>query len=169
MASNARDLYVTGLVNAHALEQQAVQLLERQVERLEHYPEMEARMRHHIEESREQQARLERILQRLGTSHSGMKDMGLGLLGNLAAMAHMPAKDEVIKNTFANFAFEHYEIATYRSLVAMAKAAGDDAAVPLLRQSLEEEVAMAGWISDHLEETSLTYVQRETTGQTAGT
>jgi ferritin-like metal-binding protein YciE len=168
MASTPKDVYVSGLVNAHALEAQAVQMLERQVERLENYPEMEARMRHHIEESREQQGRLERILESLGTSHSSMKDMGLGLMGNLAALAHAPARDEVIKNTFANFAFEHYEIATYRSLVAMAKAAGDDGNVPLLRLCLEEEVAMAGWISDHLEEVSLAYLQREATGQTAG-
>jgi len=168
MASNAKDVYLSGLVNAHALETEAVQLLKRQVERLEDYPEMEARIRHHIEESREQQGRLERILGSHGSSPSSMKDMGLGLVGNLTALAQAPARDEVVKNSFANFAFEHYEIAAYRSLIAMAKAAGDDANVPLLRLSLEEEVAMAGWISDHLEEVSLAYLRRETHGEKAG-
>ena len=38
MATTPRDTYITGLVNAHALEQQAVSILSRQVERLESYP-----------------------------------------------------------------------------------------------------------------------------------
>jgi ferritin-like metal-binding protein YciE len=29
-------------------------------------------------------------------------------------MAHAPARDEIIKNTFANFVFEHFEIAAYK-------------------------------------------------------
>jgi ferritin-like metal-binding protein YciE len=33
------------------------------------------------------------------------------MLGNLAAMANASAGDEILKNTFANNAFEHYEIA----------------------------------------------------------
>jgi ferritin-like metal-binding protein YciE len=168
MPSSAKDLYVTGLTNAHALEAQAIQLLERQVGRLENYPAMVARMREHIQESRHQQQRLEQILQGLGTSHSSLKDAGLGLIGNLAAMAHAPAQDEVLKNSFANYAFEHYEIAAYRSLILLAQAAGDQSGLPLLRQNLEEEMAMAKWISDHLDETTSTYLQRETSGQKAG-
>jgi ferritin-like metal-binding protein YciE len=92
MASSVRDLYVTGLVNAHALENQAVQLLSRQVERLENYPQMEQRMRQHIDETRRQEARLEEILRALGTSPSAVKDVGLSIMGNLAAMAHAPAQ-----------------------------------------------------------------------------
>jgi ferritin-like metal-binding protein YciE len=168
MASSAKDLYITGLTNAHAVETQAVQLLERQVERLEHYPAMVARMREHIQESRNQQHRLEQILQSLGTSHSSLKDMGLGLMGNLAAMAHAPMQDEVLKNSFANYAFEHYEIAAYRSLILLAQEAGDQNGLGLLKQNLAEEEAMAKWIGDHLDETTRTYLQRETSGKTAG-
>jgi len=73
MASSVRDLYAAGLVNAHALENQAVQLLSCQVERLEGYPQMEQRMRQHIDESRRQAARLEEILKRLGTQGLRMK------------------------------------------------------------------------------------------------
>jgi ferritin-like metal-binding protein YciE len=168
MASSVRDLYVTGLVNAHALENQAVQLLSRQVERLENYPQMEQRMRQHIDETRRQEARLAEILRALGTSPSAVKDVGLSIMGNLAAMVHAPAKDEVIKNTFANYAFEHYEIATYRSLLAMADAAGDASAPTALRESLSEEERMAQWIADHVDETTRTYMRLESNGQKAG-
>jgi ferritin-like metal-binding protein YciE len=74
----------------------------------------------------------------------------------------------VIKNTFANYAFEHYEIATYRSLLAMADAAGDASAPTALRESLAEEERMAQWIADHLDETTRTYVRLESSGQKAG-
>lgn len=168
MASSIQDIYVTGLRNAHALETQAVQLLSRQVERLENYPAMEQRMREHIEESRNQAARIEQILDRLGTSHSAFKDAVTGFMGNVAALGHTLAQDEVVKNTFANFAFEHFEIASYRALLEMADAAGDGQAPALLRQSLDEEVRMAQWIDQHLPETIRTYMRLESTGQTSG-
>jgi ferritin-like metal-binding protein YciE len=167
-SSSTKDIYITGLRNAHALESQAAQMLERQVERLEHYPAMVARMREHIQESRGQQKRLEQILERLGTSHSSLKDMGASLMGNLGALAHAPTQDEVLKNTFANYAFEHYEIASYRALLEMAQAAGDQAAMAPLQQTLQEEEKMAQWIGDHLSETVKTYISRETTGQKSG-
>jgi ferritin-like metal-binding protein YciE len=168
MATSFKDIYVTGLTNAHALETQAIQLLQRQVERLENYPAMAERIRQHIEESRRQASRLEEILQRLGTSHSTLKDIGAGFLGNMAALAHTPAQDEVVKNTFANFAFEHYEIATYRALLEMAQAAGDGSAPAALKESLNEEIRMAEWIDQHLPETIRTYMQLTASGQKAG-
>jgi ferritin-like metal-binding protein YciE len=168
MASSIRDIYTTGLINAHSLEAQAIQLINRQVERLEHYPEMRERLRLHGDESQRQQERLAQILQSLGTSPSTLKDIGTSIMGNMAAMTHALAQDEVMKNTLANFAFEHFEIASYRSLITMAEVAGDSAGPRLLQQSLQEEIAMARWIEDNLDATTRRYMQRESAGQTAG-
>jgi ferritin-like metal-binding protein YciE len=164
----ARDIYIVGLRNQHAVENQAVELLERQVGRLENYPEMADRMRQHIEESRAQAQRIEDMLASLGTSHSAMKDMAMSIVGNLLALGHAPAADEVVKNTFANYAFEHYEIASYQSLLTLAEAAGHAAGPSALRQSLQEEQSMAQWIADHIAPTTLRYVERTAAGQTAG-
>jgi ferritin-like metal-binding protein YciE len=163
-----RDVYVTGLRNAHAVENQAVELLERQVGRLENYPEMVERMRAHIEESKEQARRIEQLLSELGTSHSSFKDMVTSFMGNMAALGHAAASDEVLKNSLANFAFEHYEIATYRSLLTMADVCGHRQAEAALSQSLKEEEMMAQWIADHLAPTVQRYMQRYAAGQTAG-
>lgn len=168
MASTAQDIYITGLKNAHALENQAVELLSRQVERLESYPEMLHRMRQHIDESKVQAQRLEQILQRLGSSESWLKDNVLSLTGNLAAMMHAPMQDEVLKNTFANFAFEHFEIAAYRGLLVMAESAGDRQGPDLLKQSLAEELDMAKWVGENLEPTVMKYIALETSGQKSG-
>ncbi|HEY0418209.1 MAG TPA: ferritin-like domain-containing protein [Acetobacteraceae bacterium] len=164
----AREIYMTGLRNQHAVEQQAIELLERQVGRLENYPEMSQRLREHIEESRVQARRLEELMSSLGTSSSVMKDTALSIMGNMAALMHAPAPDEVLKNTMANFAFEHFEIAAYKSLLTLAEATGHGAAMTALKQSLGEEEAMAGWIDAHLSQTTLTYLRRSEAGQTAG-
>jgi ferritin-like metal-binding protein YciE len=87
MADTMLETYITGLKNAHALETQAIQLLRRQVERLENYPEMSAKIEQHIAESEMQQQRLEGLLQRHGTSYSSVKDFVTGMMGNVAAMA----------------------------------------------------------------------------------
>ena len=163
-----REVFVTGLRNQHAVENQAIELLERQVGRLENYPEMADRMRTHIEESREQARRIEDLLSSLGTSHSSLKDTALSFLGNMAALGHSAAQDEVVKNSFANYAFEHYEIASYLSLLTLAEAAGNQGALTALNQSLEEEQRMAQWIEQHIKPTTLRYVERTSAGQKAG-
>jgi ferritin-like metal-binding protein YciE len=164
----AADVFIVGLRNQHAVESQAIELLERQVGRLENYPEMSDRMRRHIGESQEQARRIEELLQQLGTSHSAAKDLGMSFVGNMAALGHATAPDEVVKNTIANYAFEHYEIASYRSLLTLADAAGHSAANSALQQSLKEEEAMASWIADHIAPTMLRYVERSAAGEKAG-
>jgi len=167
-SDQARSIYATGLRNQHAVENQAVELLERQIGRLQNYPAMAERMRLHVEESRQQARRLEELLSQLGTSESSMKDTMMSVMGNMMAMAHAPASDEVVKNTLANFAFEHFEIAAYKSLLTLAEITGHAAAATALKQSLGEEEAMAGWIDDHLAETIRTFVSRSEAGVTAG-
>lgn len=168
MATSQHDTYLTGLKNAHALEKQAIQLLSRQLERLENYPDMSAMIRTHLAESEVQAQRLEQILERHGTTNSMLKDFVTSLSGNLAAMAHVPMQDEVLKNTFANYAFEHFEIAAYRSLIALAELVGDTQAIPVLRESLAEEEKTAKLIDASIEKTTLEYANREAAGVTAG-
>ena len=46
-------------------------------------------------------------------------------MGNLAAIGHAVMQDEVMKNTFASYAFEHFEIASYRALMDYIRAHTD--------------------------------------------
>lgn len=164
----AREVYITGLRNQHAVENQAIELLERQVGRLQNYPEMETRMRRHIEESRVQAQRLEELLGQHDDSHSTFKDTMMSLVGNMAALGHSTAPDEVLKNTLANFAFEHYEIASYKSLLTLADLTGHTAGRSALETSLKEEMDMAAWIADHIDPTVRRFVERSAAGETAG-
>lgn len=145
-----RDLFITGLKNAHAVEKQALSIMTPQVARIENYPEVADRLRAHIEETNGQIERLDELLAGFNTSGSGLKDIGLSMSGSMAAMAHSVAGDEILKNSFANYAFEHFEIAGYKSLLALADVGGFGAATAPLEQSLGEEQRMAQWIDESL-------------------
>ena len=164
----ANSVFVTGLKNAHALENQALELMNRQVERIENYPDIKAKLEQHIQETYNQLQRLERILESLGESRSVLKDNALSLNGNLAAIAHAFTQDEILKNSIANFAFENFEIASYKSLIQLAGQTGHHEAEQPLKETLREEEAMASWIDGHLPDVTHTYLQRYVAGQRAG-
>ncbi|SDH20236.1 ferritin-like domain-containing protein [Pelagibacterium luteolum] len=149
-SDQALSLFTTGLKNAHAMEKQALSILKPQASRIESYPDMKARIEQHISETEQQIQRLETIFDQVDESHSGFKDMILSVGGAMAALSHAAAGDEVLKDTFANYAFEHYEIAAYKSLIQIGDrlALGDASA--LLRQTLDEEERMAQWIDEHI-------------------
>lgn len=162
-----QSIYVTGVRNAHALEKEAIQILERQIERVTGYPEVEAKLRQHLAETNRQHERLDEILHSLGSDRSLIKDWITQLMGNAAAVAHVPMADEILKNTFANHAFEAFEIAAYKSLITMAEVTGHSQHVVSLRQSLEEEQRMAQWIFDNVEKVTRMYLEKEARGEKA--
>ncbi len=162
------EIYHTGIRNLHALEQTAIELTERQVERLEHYPEMKARLSSHHTESQEQSRRLEAIMSRHQISPDALKTTAASVMGNVAAALHVAPRDEILKNTFANYAFEHQEIAAYTSLIAMAEQIGDTASMPSLKQSLAEEQAMADFIRGQIVPTTTRYMELTRAGMVAG-
>jgi ferritin-like metal-binding protein YciE len=155
----ALDTYVSGLKNAHALEKQAMQLMERQLERIENYPEVEQLLRTHLRETEQQISRLDEILHSFAEDRSLLKDMATQISGTLQALAHTVMPDEVLKNHFANHAFEHFEIASYRSLITMAEATGHQQHVNALQATLREEEKMAQTLLDMTPELTQKYMR----------
>ncbi len=164
---NVRSIFVTGLQNAHAVEQQALALIDRQLDRLVRYPEVADRLRLHRRETEQQISRLDEILRSLNERNSALKDMALGFMGNLAALGNVMAADEILKDQIVNYAFENFEVASYRTLIALAEAGQFAAAVPLLRETLREEEAMAAWVLDMLPDLTLKYVGLRSAGRPA--
>lgn len=167
IADEPRMFYITGLHNAHAMETQAIQLLTRQIERLDNYPELEARMRTHLEESKTQRARLEEVLHSVDEESSPLKEAVLGFGGNMAALLHTTASDEILKNTLANYMFENLEIAAYKSLITMSEFIDHPAGTAAARTSLKEEEEMAAWINERIARTTITFMERVKDGVTA--
>jgi ferritin-like metal-binding protein YciE len=166
-SNDIRDLFISGLRNAHAMESQALSIMKPQVKRIEHYPEIAARLEEHVRETEAQQQRLETVLGEFDESHSSLKDMALSMAGGMAALGHSTASDEILKNSFANYAFENFEIAAYKSLRTMAQLGGFTNAITVIEQNLSEEEAMAAWLEDNLDAVTERYASLSAANQTA--
>lgn len=162
---NARKMMVAGLKNAHGLEQQALEMLKRNAERLEHYPALKQRIAQHLDETERQQERVGKALEDLGESPSTLKDTAMGLAENVQMMMHSTGSDEVLKNSYTGYAFEHFEMASYRALEVMARSAGDPKVEELARTNLREEEAMASWLEQHLPDIVSKHLELMNTGE----
>ncbi|MBD9370128.1 ferritin-like domain-containing protein [Xanthomonas sp. XNM01] len=166
--TDAREHLLDWLRDAHAMEQQAEQMLKGQAARIEHYPRLKMRIEEHIRETQGQQQLLEGCITRLGSSPSVLKDT----MGKVAALGQavggMTASDEIVKGAMAGYVFENMEIASYTALIAAAQAVGDTETQRVCEQILVQEEAMAKWLRDHLPEITQQFLVRaETPGVTA--
>jgi ferritin-like metal-binding protein YciE len=161
MTTTAREVFVVGLRNAHSMEVQARELMERQSERLDDYPDVQAKVKEHLAETNQQLKRLEQCLEACGETSSTLKDATQSVMANMTAMAHAMAGDEILKNTFANNAFEHFEIAAYKSLLSLCMSAGQEKSRPMLEANLKEEEQMAAWIDANVAKVTHQYVANQ--------
>lgn len=152
------------LNDAHAMEQQSIDMLEKQVDRLEHYPDLQNAVRSHLETTRTQANRLETAIEKLGGETSTIKQGVAKFMGTVANIVNQSAGDEVVKSGIADYAFEQFEIASYRSLVAAADHAGKDEIRQICEDNLQEEEEMAGWLETNLSDVTQQYLQRERAG-----
>ena len=164
MAESKRDILITGLRNAYALEGQALSTMRNVEGRLENYPQLKSAVTQHIAETERQQGMVEECLGRFDETPSSLKTFVTKLAGNMAAIAHIPAGDEVLKNMFALFAFEHFEIASYRSLIAMAEDVGETSVVQTCQTILRQEESTAEKLGQMIEAVTKSYMDREAAG-----
>ena len=139
------------LADAHALEQQAVALLQGG-KRIAGDEQLKRLFDEHLEETREHKRRLEERLEARGSSPSRLQDLalhagGLGIGTFFAAQPDTPGK----LAGFA-FAFEHIEAGGYELLRRVAERAGDEETVKAAEANLEEERAMARRVREHFDE-----------------
>ncbi|EJT05713.1 ferritin-like domain-containing protein [Rhizobium sp. CCGE 510] len=165
--NETRSIFITGLKNAHAMENQALSIMKPQLSRIENYPEIAAKLDQHIHETEGQISRIEEVLDSLNEDHSSLKDMALSLTGSMAVMSHTMAGDEVLKNSFANFAFENFEMAAYKSLLTIAEAGGYGAASAALQANLAEEKAMAEWLDENIVSVTTKFLSLREAGEKA--
>jgi len=135
------DLFLDELKDLYSAEQQITKALPRVV-RAAASEEFKQALRHHLAETMEQVRRLEQIFESLGTSGKGKKCRGMeGVLEEGAERIEEDAAPAVKDAGLISAAqrVEHYEMAGYGSVIAYAETLGDQEAMKLLRQTLEEE------------------------------
>jgi ferritin-like metal-binding protein YciE len=164
-ATSPREDLAHWLRDAHAMEVGTLDDLERLARRVEHYPQLKARLEQHVRESEGQERRLRELLEGLGEGTSAVKQTVTRLAGNLQALVGALFADETLKNAIAAYAFEHFEIGNYRALIATAEQAGETRAVAVLQENLREEEGMARWLEERLPEVTRQYLQLDAAGQ----
>ncbi|MDO1527259.1 ferritin-like domain-containing protein [Fulvimonas sp. R45] len=166
MTHELRDHLLDWLRDAHAMEQQAEQMLRMQASRIEHYPQVKARIEQHIDETCQQQHLVARCIERLGGSPSAVKDLAGKAMAFGQAVAGMASADEIVKGLMASYVFEHMEIASYTALIAAADAAGDAETRGTCESILVQEKVMAQWLHEHLPGVVGDFLARDATPST---
>jgi len=149
------------LRDAHAMEEQAEQMLRAQAKRIEHYPAVRQRIEQHLEETLGQQRLLKSSIERLGGSPSTAKDLMGRMMAFGQAAGGMTNSDEIVKGAISSYVFENLEIATYTALIAAAKAVGDIETQRVCEQILPQEQAMAQWVLEHLPQLTEEFLSRD--------
>src|SRR3954467_11562741 len=150
-ADDMKDELVKYLADAHAIEAQAIQMLEAAPKVVGDVPELEKVFKDHLEETQAQQEIIKARLDALDAAPNKLQDaaMRLGALnigGFFKAQPDAPAK-----LTGFNYAFEHLEIAAYEELKRVADRAGDQETVRIAERIEGEERAAANSLAANWE------------------
>jgi ferritin-like metal-binding protein YciE len=145
-AEDPRQDVVKYLADAHAIEAQAIQLLER-APTIAGDAGLEALYAEHLDETRQQQRLVAERLQALGGSPSRLKDAAMRLGALNWALFFQSHPDTPGKLAAFAFAFEHLEIAGYELLSRVATRAEDEETARLAITIAAQERAAAARIA----------------------
>jgi ferritin-like metal-binding protein YciE len=133
------------LADAHAIEQQAIQLLKKGP-KLAGVKELGSAYEEHLAETQRHSELVEERLKDRGASRSLLKDSVLRLGALNWGMFFQAQVDTPAKLAGFSYAFEHLEIAGYELLKRVAARAGDEQTIATAEQILLQERAAAGRI-----------------------
>jgi ferritin-like metal-binding protein YciE len=141
-AAELQDKLRSFLADAHAIEEQAIQLLMTAPAQVESTT-LARRFEEHLEETREQQELVEERLTALGWDPSSLKDAALRLGALNWGMFFQAHPDTPGKLAAFAYAFEHLEIGAYEQLRRVAERAGDEDTAHAAGRILAQERAAA--------------------------
>lgn len=134
-------LYIERLRDMRDAEDQILKALPKMIERVQH-AELRTALDRHLEETRQQVGRLERIFDELAENPRGIRCKGMaGVLEEAEDLMKEKGDPGVVDAGIIDAAqhVEHYEIAGYGTLCTFAGLLGYDQHETLLEQSLSEE------------------------------
>lgn len=141
---------IAWLNDAQAMEHSLIQVLENHAKDAKDHPHVQARIQEHVEQTRHHADLVKGCIEHLGGTASAVKS-GMGtVMGVVQGMSTALAKDELVKNALADYASEHFEIASYQALIVAARQAGDERTAGVCQDILHEEEEMARWLEQQL-------------------
>jgi ferritin-like metal-binding protein YciE len=140
-SSSFQELYVKELQDIYDAENQLVKALPKMAEAASS-DELRTAFEEHLGQTKGHVQRLEQIFEKLGEKAKGQKCKGMEGLVKEGSEVLQENMDDAVKDAAiigAAQRVEHYEIAAYGTARTFASLLGDDEAVELLEQTLEEE------------------------------
>jgi ferritin-like metal-binding protein YciE len=137
------DLLLHGLKDIYYAENRIVKSLPGMIDKSTNR-DLTKGLRDHLEETKNQIARLDQVFQKLGQKPQGVKCPAIdGLINEADDLVGEVADKGVLDAAIVGSAqsIEHYEIARYGTLIAWAESVGRDDIVRLLNTNLNEEKA----------------------------
>lgn len=139
--SSMQDLFTQELRDIYHAEKQLVKALPRMAKAVSNSKLRDA-LQTHLEETREQVERLEKVFEMMDLGKRAKRCEAMeGLIEEGREMME-EVKDDTVRDAAiisSNQKIEHYEIASYGTLIEMANSMGQPEAAKLLGQSLAEE------------------------------
>jgi ferritin-like metal-binding protein YciE len=145
-ADDLQEQLLKYLADAHAIEAQAIELLEKGSD-IAGASMLEELYAEHLAETRDQQELVADRLTALGGSPSAIKDAALRAGALNWGLFFQSQPDTPHKLAAFAYAFEHLEIASYELLKRVAQRAGDDATAELAERILAQEYEAASRIA----------------------
>jgi len=147
---SVQDLFLSELRDVYHAEKQALKAMPRMAKASTH-PELRQAFEQHLEETRGQVERLEQVFDMLDVAKRGKPCHAMeGLVEEAREQIGEIEDKSVLDVAIIASAqkMEHYEIASYGTLAALARQLGHEEAAGLLAQTLEEEKAADAKLSE---------------------
>jgi ferritin-like metal-binding protein YciE len=85
-------------------------------------------------------------VEQLSDDISHVKSGIANVLGAVQGMSTIMANDKTVKDAMANYAIEHFEIASYMAIVAACREMEHEDIASICDGIIEEEMEMANWL-----------------------
>lgn len=127
-----------------------VTTLEKQIKDTEGKPQVQKRIKEHLEETKEHAKKVEKCISRNGGDTSGIKDITGKMGAMMSGLGMSMLKDVLVKDMHSAYAAEHFEIASYLLIRAAAEELDDMETAKVCDEILEDEYRMAEWVEDQI-------------------
>ena len=155
MRQDLRDKFVLYLNSALAMENAALERVQRRIEQTV-LEDVKQQLQRHLEETRQHQDRLRRIIMNIGAGLAGLtptEEKGQlpiatpprSIIDKIHESRTSLAEQDLIQSV-EDMIVENAEVTGYNLLIQMAEKMNIGDTIPYLRQSLDEEEKMFGWL-----------------------
>ncbi len=134
---------ISWLNSAYLMEKSIEKVLSKQISDAKPYPRLQKAIKDHINVTQQQAEMVKKRIEALGSKVSSTRETLASSSASLQGSFSKIRKNALIKNGIMNYATEHFEIATYQTIMVMADLLEDDQTFRMCERIIAQEEKMA--------------------------